>query len=84
MNSYLVYLLLVGKNMVSTHGEVNLIGKEGTPIWRYYPKWFIRSKYSHFYMKDKWLGVLDNQGDQRGRKSKKDFQHKHRCCQGPH
>lgn len=55
INSYLVYLLLAGKNRPMTHGDITLLNKSGTTIWKCYQKWFLGSRYSYFYMKtDRW------------------------------
>lgn len=50
LNSYLVYMLLQGKHRLTTLGEVALIEKGKSTIWKCYPKWRIERRWDDFAM----------------------------------
>lgn len=58
LNSYLVYMLLKGKNRSSALREITLIAKGNVSIWRCYPKWRIERWNDFVIRNDGWEFVI--------------------------
>lgn len=52
LNSYLVYMLLKGKNGPTALGKVASIMKGNVSMWRCYPKWRIERRWNDFMMRN--------------------------------
>lgn len=52
MNSYLVFLLLHGKNRKSTYANMEILNNPKKSIWRAYPKWWLESRWDHYAMRN--------------------------------
>lgn len=51
MNTYLVYLLLDGKNTTSAHGDIESLAKSTNLVWYCYPKFQYLAKWDNCRMK---------------------------------
>lgn len=62
MNSYLVYLLLDGKERPLVFGDKDKFRKGTYPVWQCYPKWKIERRWSSFFMRnDGWEYEIDKE-----------------------